>query len=221
MSSVAADNRVLLNQQASEQREFSHAAVKHDDHDHIDMSKVTPFAFWIYLMSDCLLFCSFFATYAVLFQNTAGSVSGKDIFELPYVAAETAALLLSSITYGFALIYAFRKRRAPTLAWLFITFIFGTVFISMEIYEFHHLIVQGYGPSTSAFLTAFFSLVGLHGLHVICGLVWMALMMREVMVKGLPTPTVTRLACLSLFWHFLDIVWICVFTFVYLMGAMS
>ena len=171
-------------------------------------------------MTDCLLFASFFATYAVLFMNTAGGVSGKDIFELNFVALETAALLVSSITFGFAMLCAQKQNRKGALLWLAVTWALGASFIGMEVYEFHHLIIHGHGPQTSAFLTAFFSLVGLHGLHVTAGLVWMTIMFIEVSRRGLPEQTVTRLSCLSLFWHFLDIVWICVFTVVYLMGAM-
>ena len=180
----------------------------------------TVFGFWLYLMTDCLLFASFFATYAVLFMNTAGGVSGKDIFELNFVAVETAALLLSSITFGFAMICAPRQNKSGALAWLTVTWALGACFIGMEVYEFHHLIEHGNGPQQSAFLTAFFSLVGLHGLHVTAGLIWMTIMFIEVTRRGLGEQTVTRLSCLSLFWHFLDIVWICVFTVVYLMGAM-
>ncbi|MEG3767570.1 cytochrome o ubiquinol oxidase subunit III [Alteromonas sp. 14N.309.X.WAT.G.H12] len=189
----------------------------HHEHEHHENNNV--FGFWIYLMTDCLLFASFFATYAVLFMNTAGGVSGKDIFELDFVAVETAALLLSSITFGFSMICAHKQNKGGTLLWLVVTWAFGAVFIGMEIYEFHHLIEHGNGPQTSAFLTAFFSLVGLHGLHVTSGLIWMTIMIIEVLRRGLGNQTVTRLSALSLFWHFLDIVWICVFTVVYLMGA--
>ena len=190
------------------------------DHEHHDTSGNTIFGFWLYLMTDCLLFASFFATYAVLYMNPAGGVSGADIFELDFVAVETAALLFSSITFGFAMIAAHAHKKALTLTWLGVTFAFGAAFIGMEIYEFHHLIVTGNGPGESAFLTAFFSLVGLHGMHVTAGLIWMTIMIIEVLRRGLGNQTVTRLSCLSLFWHFLDIVWICVFTVVYLMGAM-
>ncbi|MDN3379225.1 MULTISPECIES: cytochrome o ubiquinol oxidase subunit III [unclassified Pseudoalteromonas] len=196
--------------------------INHDAHahEHHDTGGDTVFGFWLYLMTDCLLFASFFATYAVLYMNTAGGVSGKDIFELDFVALETAALLLSSITFGFAMIFARAQKKAATLAWLAATFALGAVFISMEIYEFNHLITHGNGPQQSAFLSAFFSLVGLHGLHVTAGLIWMATMMIEISRRGLKSATVTRLSCLSLFWHFLDVVWICVFTVVYLMGVM-
>jgi len=189
-------------------------------HEHHDASGDTIFGFWLYLMTDCLLFASFFATYAVLFMNTAGGVSGKDIFELDFVAVETAALLISSITFGFAMIAAHAQKKGWTLNWLLITFCLGASFIAMELYEFTHLIEHGNGPQKSAFLSSFFALVGLHGLHVTAGLIWMTVMMIEVARRGLGNATVTRLSCLSLFWHFLDIVWICVFTVVYLMGAM-
>ncbi|HEY8569958.1 cytochrome o ubiquinol oxidase subunit III [Microbulbifer sp.] len=195
------------------------ASDHHDDHHHHDTSENTIFGFWLYLMTDCLLFASVFATYAVLFMNTAGGVSGRDIFELDYVAIETAALLFSSITYGFAMIAAHRQNKIATLGWLLVTFAFGAVFIGMEVNEFHHLIAEGNGPSRSAFLSSFFALVGMHGLHVTAGLIWMAVMMIEVVKRGLGKRTITRLSCLSLFWHFLDIVWVCVFTVVYLMGV--
>lgn len=190
------------------------------EHEHHDTGETTLFGFWLYLMTDCLLFASVFATYAVLFMNTAGGVNGREIFELDYVLVETAALLLSSITYGFAMIAAHRQQRPATLGWLLVTFALGAVFIGMEINEFHHLIQEGNGPSRSAFLSSFFALVGMHGLHVTAGLVWMAIMMLEVISRGLGSSTITRLSCLSLFWHFLDIVWVCVFTVVYLMGVL-
>ncbi|MFL1483330.1 cytochrome o ubiquinol oxidase subunit III [Marinobacter sp. LN3S78] len=198
---------------------MTNAAHVADEHHH-DTGESTVFGFWLYLMTDCLLFASVFATYAVLFMNTAGGVSGRNIFELDYVAIETAALLLSSITYGFAMIGAHRQSRPATLGWLMVTFALGAVFIGMEINEFHHLIVEGHGPSQSAFLSSFFALVGLHGLHVTAGLIWMAVMMLEVRKRGLGSQTVTRLSCLSLFWHFLDVIWVCVFTVVYLMGVL-
>jgi len=197
--------------------EVAHAE---DHHEHHDTSGNTLFGFWIYLMTDCILFASVFATYAVLYMNTDGGVSGKDIFELDFVLIETAALLVSSITYGMALIFAKRHNKAATLAWLLVTFALGCVFIGMEVYEFHHLIEHGNGPQRSAFLSSFFTLVGMHGLHVTAGLIWMAIMMIEVTKTGLGNRSITRLSCLSLFWHFLDIVWICVFTVVYLLGAL-
>ena len=194
-------------------------AVAHDDHAHHDTGGNTVFGFWLYLMTDCILFACVFATYAVLVNHTAGGPSGKDIFELPYVLGETALLLVSSCTYGFAMIAAHRGFKGQTLAWLAATFVLGAGFIGMELNEFHHLIVEGFGPDKSAFLSSFFTLVGMHGLHVTAGLVWMVIMMLQVSQRGLTDRNNTRLMCLSLFWHFLDIVWICVFTIVYLMGT--
>ena len=198
----------------------SNHAVAHDDHAHHDTGGNTVFGFWLYLMTDCILFACVFATYAVLVNHTAGGPSGKDIFELPYVLGETALLLVSSCTYGFAMIAAHRGFKGQTLAWLAATFVLGAGFIGMELNEFHHLIAEGFGPDKSAFLSSFFTLVGMHGLHVTAGLVWMIVMMLQVSRRGLTDRNNTRLMCLSLFWHFLDIVWICVFTVVYLIGAM-
>jgi cytochrome o ubiquinol oxidase subunit 3 len=189
--------------------------IEHDDH---DPGTTKVFGFWIYLMSDCLLFATLFATFAVLHRNTAGGPTARELFELPYVALETALLLLSSITYGFALIGAQVANQTKVLIWLGITFLFGAGFVGMEVNEFHHLVQEGNGPDRSAFLSAFFSLVGTHGLHVTSGLLWIAVMMWTIATRGLGTVQRTRLLCLSLFWHFLDIVWICVFTIVYLMG---
>jgi len=191
----------------------------HDDHHH-DTSEMTVFGFWLYLMTDCIVFASIFAAYAVLVNNVAGGPSGHDIFELPYVLGETACLLLSSITYGFAMLAVFKGKKSQVLFWLAITFLFGLGFIGMEINEFHKLIEEGFGPNRSGFLSGFFTLVGTHGLHVSSGLIWMGVMMYQVWKNGLTPSNITRLSCLSLFWHFLDVVWICVFTVVYLMGTL-
>ncbi len=198
---------------------YANHTVAHHDHEHHDTGGNTVFGFWLYLMTDCILFACVFATYAVLVNHTAGGPSGKDIFELPYVLGETALLLVSSCTYGFAMIAAHRGIKGQTLGWLAATFVLGAGFIGMEINEFHHLIAEGFGPDRSAFLSSFFTLVGMHGLHVTAGLVWMIVMMLQVSQRGLTERNNTRLMCLSLFWHFLDIVWICVFTIVYLMGV--
>ncbi len=194
-----------------------HAAEEHGP-EHV--GSVTVFGFWIYLMTDCILFATLFATYAVLVDSVAGGPSGAQIFELPYVLVETFCLLFSSITYGFAMLAMHRGDKQKLLGWLAITFLLGLAFIGLEINEFHKLISEGYGPSRSAFLSSFFTLVGTHGLHVISGLLWMAVLMFQVRAKGLTETNQTRLRCLSLFWHFLDVVWICVFTVVYLMGVL-
>jgi cytochrome o ubiquinol oxidase subunit 3 len=180
----------------------------------------TLLGFWIYLMSDCLIFACLFATYAVLGHNYAGGESGAELFELPLVALNTAFLLISSITYGFAMLAAHKKNVKGTLVWLGITGVFGLCFLSVELYEFAHLIAEGNGPQRSGFLTAFFSLVGTHGLHVTFGLVWLVTLMFQVGKHGISVANYRRLSCLSMFWHFLDVVWIGVFTFVYLMGVL-
>ncbi len=191
------------------------------DHEHHhDAGASTVFGFWIYLMSDCLLFASLFAGYAVLSRNTAGGPNGKELFDLRYVAVETLFLLLSSITYGMAMMGTLKRNSAKVLIWLAITGLFGLGFIGMEINEFHNLVAEGNGPGRSAFLSAFFSLVGTHGIHVSSGLLWLGVLMYQVWTKGVTETNRTRLMCLSLFWHFLDIVWICVFTVVYLMGLL-
>lgn len=195
----------------------THEPEAHEEHH--DSGSTAVFGFWLYLMTDCLLFATVFATYAVLYPNIDGGESGKDIFDLKFVLVETFALLISSITYGFAMVSAHNNKRQGVQFWLAITFALGALFIGMELYEFHHLIIEGNGPSRSAFLSGFFALVGMHGLHVTVGLLWMIATMIEVGRKGLSSQSMTRLTCLSLFWHFLDIVWICVFTVVYLMGA--
>jgi cytochrome o ubiquinol oxidase subunit 3 len=180
----------------------------------------TLLGFWIYLMSDTLIFACLFATYAVLGRNYAGGPSGAEIFELPLVAVNTGFLLFSSITYGFAMLAAQQKNLGKTQLWLAITGVLGACFLGLEMYEFAHLIHEGFGPWRSGFLTAFFSLVGTHGLHVTFGIVWLITLMFQVGKHGINAANYRRLACLSMFWHFLDVVWIGVFTFVYLMGVL-
>lgn len=190
-----------------------------DEHDHPEGGS-TMLGFWIYLMSDCLIFAMLFAAYGVLGGNYAAGPGPKDLFELPLVALNTAMLLFSSITYGFAMLAMERDKAGQTQLWLLITAVFGAAFLSIELYEFAHLIHDGATPMRSAFLTAFFSLVGTHGLHVTFGLVWLFTLVSQIATKGLIPANKRRLMCLSLFWHFLDVIWIGVFTYVYLMGVL-
>ena len=181
----------------------------------------TLLGFWLYLMSDCLLFACLFAAFGVLRHSYAAGPSGVELFELPLVALNTSLLLLSSITYGFAILEMQRDRSGATLLWLALTGLLGAGFIGVELYEFAHLIHEGAGPQRSAFLSAFFALVSTHGLHVTFGIVWLVTLMLQVGRHGLIVANRRRLLCLSMFWHFLDVVWIGVFTFVYLMGTLS
>jgi cytochrome o ubiquinol oxidase subunit 3 len=180
----------------------------------------TLLGFWLYLMSDCLVFTCLFAAYAVLGRNYAGGPSGAELFDLPLVAINTTLLLLSSITYGFAMLESQRHRLRSTLLWLGVTGLLGAGFIALELNEFAHLIHEGAGPQRSAFLTSFFALVATHGLHVTFGIVWLVTLMFQLNRHGLRPENRRRLMCLSMFWHFLDVIWIGVFTFVYLMGVL-
>ena len=190
------------------------------DHEHHhDAAGTTTLGFWIYLMSDCVLFAALFCAFAVLRGSTAGGPGAKDLFDLSYVAVETGLLLVSSFTYGMAMIAAEHGRRNATLVWLGATLLMGAGFMGMELHEFGELIAKGAGPDHSAFLSAFFTLVGTHGLHVTAGMIWMVTLIAHVLRRGLTEANITRLTCLSLFWHFLDIVWIGVFTTVYLLGV--
>lgn len=181
----------------------------------------TLLGFWIYLMSDCLIFAVLFAAYAVLGRNYAAGPSGADLFELPVVAVNTGLLLFSSITYGFAMIAMQARKKGQLLAWLAVTGLFGLGFLGIELFEFHHLIHEGSGPGRSAFLSSFFTLVGTHGLHVTFGTIWLVTLMVQVHKLGLTPANRRRLMCLSMFWHFLDVIWIGVFSFVYLLGALK
>lgn len=190
-----------------------------DEHAHPEGSS-TMLGFWIYLMSDCLIFAVLFATYGVLGASYAAGPAPKDLFELELVALNTAMLLLSSLTFGFAMLEMVKNNVRGTLAWLVVTGLFGLTFLGIELYEFAHLIHIGATPQRSAFLSSFFTLVGTHGLHVAFGTVWLVTLWVQVRRHGLIEANKRRLMCLSMFWHFLDVIWIGVFTFVYLMGVL-
>jgi cytochrome o ubiquinol oxidase subunit 3 len=188
--------------------------------EHPDAVARHAFGFWIYIMTDLILFAALFATFEVLEHNYAGGPTGKELFHLPYTFGETMFLLLSSATYGLAMLAMYNAKKGLVLMGLAVTFLLGLGFLFMEINEFHQMVIDGNGPQRSGFLSAFFTLVGTHGAHVTFGLIWMGVMMGQVVIKGLTAPVESRLMRLSMFWHFLDIVWIGIFTFVYLMGVM-
>ena len=183
---------------------------------------VVGYGFWIFLLSDIVMFSAFFAAYAVLAHATAGGPDGMQLFSQRSVAIETVCLLASSYTCGLMQLAVTSRRYAVTYLMAFMTFVLGACFLTLELREFSSMIALGAGPQRSAFLSSFFTLVGCHGLHVAAGLIWLVVMMAQVSIKGLYDATVERrLLCFSLFWHALDIVWVWLFTVVYLMGVLS
>lgn len=180
----------------------------------------TQLGFWLYLMTDCVLFASLFATYVVLRGNTFGGPSGHDLFNLPFVFIETIALLTSSFTCGLAILALHRRMKTQVIVWLGVTFALGLVFLGMELSEFIKLALEGNSWQRSGFLSAFFTLVGTHGLHIASGLLWLVILTVQLVKKGFAVGLVRRLTLFSMFWHFLDVIWISIFTIVYLMGAM-
>ena len=182
------------------------------------VDKTTLFGFWLYLMTDVVLFASLFAVYAVLRNNTAGGPAGADIFSMPLVATETLLLLSSSFTCGLALLAARGGNRSKVLFSLSATFILGASFVALEAIEFVMLVADGFGPGRSGFLSSYFTLVGTHGLHVSLGLLWMLVLIAVIFFRDLSRPIMRKLLLMSLFWHFLDIVWIFIFTVVYLLA---
>lgn len=191
--------------------------ITHDTHHDIDTTDI--FGFWIYILSDCILFATIFAAYAALHNNLYGGPSLKALTHLPYILLETLALLTSSFTYGLAILALYQEKIKNVIAWLILTFCFGVVFVGMEINEFIHLYLEGHHWQSSAALSAFFTLVGTHGLHVMMGLLFMLVLIVQLLCFGLTPFMKKRLTYLGLFWAFLDIIWIFVFTIVYLMGA--
>lgn len=192
---------------------------KHDEQEALSYDK-NVFGFWVYLMTDLLMFGVLFATYSVLHGNIFNGPSSKEIFDLPFALSETIILLVSSFTCGLAILAMRKKSKGQVLLWFGITFLLGLSFLGLEISEFSRLIAKGDIWQRSAFLSSFFTLVGTHGLHITSGLLWMGIAMIKVWKKGI-TPSIARkLTLLSLFWHFLDIIWIFIFTIVYLMGVM-
>ena len=185
-----------------------------------DHSK-TQVGFWVYLMTDCVLFASLFAVFAVLRNNTNGGPGGAELFNLPFVLVETIILLTSSFACGLMLLAAQRKSRKYVVVALIVVFLLGLSFITLELTEFRHLVQEGNSWRRSGFLSAFFTLVGTHGLHITVGLLWMVVMIAQIARKGLIDPVLRRLSLFAMFWHFLDVVWIFIFSLVYLLGAIS
>ena len=183
-------------------------------------SIVVPYGFWLFVLSDMVLFSALFATYASLVHATDGGPATNQLFHRDLVAIETLALLISSFVCGLAMITAKRANMLWTQLWLFVTALLGLVFLSIEIYEFASMVAEGAPPQRSAFLSSFFTLVGCHGAHVTCGLLWIGTMMAQIWAKGFQPHIMRRLLCLSVFWHALDIIWVAIFTIVYLIGTL-
>ncbi|AEI45689.1 cytochrome o ubiquinol oxidase subunit III [Paenibacillus mucilaginosus] len=202
----------------------AHAAAKgghgHHDHGHHDLESMKTFGFWLFLITDCILFGTLFATYIVLRGNTNGGPTPEELFQMPMILAETFILLTSSFTSGLAVLAMHQGKVKQLIGWLIVTALLGASFIGLEIYEFVHMVHEGATISTSAFLSGFFALVGTHGLHVSLGLVWMIGLMIQLRRRGITPVTKRKVEVLSLYWHFLDVVWIFVLTVVYLMGVM-
>ena len=183
-------------------------------------SIVVPYGFWLFVLSDMVLFSALFATYASLAGATDGGPTSNELFDRNLVAIETIVLLLSSFVCGLAMITAKRKNMLSTQGWLLVTGLLGCVFLGIELYEFGKMIGEGAGPQRSAFLSSFFTLVGCHGAHVTAGLLWLGTMMAQIWAKGFRQDIVRRLLCFSVFWHALDIIWVAIFTIVYLIGTL-
>lgn len=182
----------------------------------LERQEMTVFGFWVYIMTDCVLFATLFATYAVLYNGTAGGPTGRELFSQPFALIETLILLTSSFTCGLSLLGVQQNNPRRVIAFFLLTFLLGISFLGMELTEFTHFVREGNSWERSAFLSCFFTLVGTHGAHISIGLLWMAVMMGQVLYFGLTPNVIRRLACLRLFWHFLDVVWVFIFGIVYL-----
>jgi cytochrome o ubiquinol oxidase subunit 3 len=193
---------------------------EHEERIYTETNDKVTLGFWIYLMTDLIMFSVLFATYAVLHTNTFGGPSGKELYDLPFALIETLVLLTSSFTCGLGMVFARRRDKIKTLILFTLTFLFGLLFLGMELSEFSKLFMEGNGYTRSAFLSSFFALVGTHGLHITTGVIWIVILLVYMSVKGVTDSALRKLTLFSLFWHFLDIVWIFIFTMVYLMGVM-
>jgi cytochrome o ubiquinol oxidase subunit 3 len=213
MTTVSEAPAVGLTHQGSEDTGLGHRGPA-------SKSIVVPYGFWLFILSDMVLFSALFATYASLVHATDGGPITNQLFDRKLVAIETLALLLSSFVCGLAMITAKRKNMLWTQGWLLLTGLLGLVFVSIELFEFGKMIGEGAGPQRSAFLSSFFTLVGCHGAHVTAGLLWLGTMMAQIWTKGFRQDIMRRLLCYSVFWHALDIIWVAIFTIVYLIGTL-
>ena len=200
---------------------MSEVAMTHREQEEEHVRSRKTLGFWIYLMTDCVLFATLFATFAVLRDATAGGPSGAEIFDMPFVLVETMLLLTSSFTVGLAVLAAKDGMKKLAFVWLGLTFLLGAGFLAMELYEFAHLIQAGEGPQTSAFLSAFFTLVATHGIHIAVGLLWLVVVAYRLWRYNFKKNDLFRLSLFSIFWHFLDVIWIFIFSIVYLIGGMA
>jgi cytochrome o ubiquinol oxidase subunit 3 len=198
---------------------MSQAIIERSEEMIAESASKTTFGFWVYLMTDCVLFASLFATFAVLRNSTYGGPNGHELFSLPFVLSETLILLTSSFTCGLAILAARQQKRNVVAGWLVITFLLGLSFLVLEVSEFRHLAAEGNSWRRSAFLSSFFTLVATHGLHITTGLLWMWVMLQQIFKRGITSTIMRKLTLLSLFWHFLDIIWIFIFTVVYLLSG--
>lgn len=188
---------------------------------HHDEADKTLLGFWVYLMTDCILFASLFAAFVVLRGGPHGGPESSELFSLPFVLVETLILLTSSFTAGLALLAARRAQKTAVLQFLAVTFLLGVAFLSLEMAEFNKLVQEGHAWHSNAFMSAFFTLVGTHGLHILSGLIWLLVLVSQLLRGGLTNLLLKRMMLFGMFWHFLDIVWIFIFSVVYLMGAIT
>lgn len=187
----------------------------------VENTSKTLFGFWVYIMTDCVLFAGLFAAYAVLHNSTFGGPGAKELFDMPYVLTETMILLISSYTCGLAMLNVRQKAKSAAMVLFGITFMLGLSFLIMEMSEFRNMVIEGDSWRRSGFLSSYFTLVGTHGLHITIGLIWIAVLLYKTAKTGLDQVNAKRLTLLSMFWHFLDVIWIFIFTIVYLMGALG
>ncbi|WKU22015.1 cytochrome (ubi)quinol oxidase subunit III [Priestia megaterium] len=199
---------------------MAYATAHHEEHHHEHDEEIKVMGFWLFLVTDCILFGALFATYAVLVNHTVGGLTGKGFFEVPGFVSETFILLTSSFTSGLAVLSMHKGKIKPLIGWLIVTLLLGVCFVGLEIHEFQTMVHEGATISTSAFFTAFYTLVSTHGLHVSVGIIWMISITIQLKRYGITSVTKRKVTIISLYWHFLDAVWIFLYTVVYLMGVM-